>query len=444
MGERWKHWLLPWYNHQAQQIKDPIKRLRYLKSVGVNPDQMRKAPPIPLDKAAAALLLLIAASLLFFRIGGSSARAVGKQPQSRTQSQARLNRQYVLEPLTASEKKVWLVEKRPGGEEVYSNGLRIETASTAANTPRADRTIDIDGLPFVTGAAKPAGIVFHTTESHIATFDADNNLKLQRVGKWLIDYVAQNHFYHYLIDRFGRVHRVVPENDVAHHAGRSVWADQKNTYVDLNGSFLAISLESETQRGVLISDSVTPAQLHALRTLTVMLRLKYNIDEANCVTHAQVSVNPDNFRIGAHTDWASNFPFGEVGLPDNYLRTSPAMLAFGFQYDDDYKLATGARMWKGLEASDQRLAADAASAGRPVAEHRNQLKRRYRAALDAIKASSSSAAAAAASASESASVQGEEAAVEGSGPSGDRGQDSATTTTNNNESSGRKTRKRRR
>ena len=439
MGERWKHWLLPWYNHQAQQIKDPVKRLRYLRSVGVNPDQMRKTPRVPLDRAAAALLLVIAASLLFFRIGGSSARAVGKQPP-RTQSSARPSRQYVLEPLTASEKKVWVVEKRPGGEEVYSNGLRIETARTAANSPRTDRTISVDGLPFVTGAAKPAGIVFHTTESHIAAFDADNNLKLQRVGRWLVDYVAQNHFYHYLIDRFGRVHRVVPEDDVAHHAGRSVWADRKNTYVDLNGSFLAISLESETQRGVLISDSVTPAQIHALRTLTVMLRLKYNIDEANCVTHAQVSVNPDNFRIGAHTDWASNFPFGEVGLPDNYLRTSPAMLAFGFQYDDDYKLATGARMWKGLEATDLRFAAEAASAGRPLPEHRNQLKRRYRAALDAIKAASSAAAAAASSAS--AAAEEPAAPTEGSGLSPDRGQDSATST--NNEPSGRSARKRRR
>ena len=125
---------------------------------------------------------------------------------------------------------------------------------------------------------------------------------------------------------------------------------------------------------------------NALRTLVTMLRLKYGIEEGNCITHAQVSVNPDNFRIGSHTDWASNFPFGEVGLPDNYLKPSPAMLEFGFEYDDTYKFATGARMWKGLESSDRIIAEEAGAFGRPVGQHRSELKRRYRAALEAIKA----------------------------------------------------------
>ena len=139
---------------------------------------------------------------------------------------------------------------------------------------------------------------------------------------------------------------------------------------------------------MLISDTVTPAQVHSLRTLVTMLRLKYDIAEANCITHAQVSVNPDNFRIGAHTDWASNFPFGEVGLPDNYLKPSPPMLEFGFQYDDTYKFATGARMWKGLEASDKLFADEAAALHLSADQHRNNLKRRYRLALEAIKAGS--------------------------------------------------------
>jgi hypothetical protein len=249
-----------------------------------------------------------------------------------------------------------------------------------------EETVEVDGLKFVTGSAKPVGIVFHTTESHIEAFEEGKNHDLQRVGKWLIDFVARNHYYHYLIDRFGRVHRIVPEGHVANHAGRSIWADEKHTYLDLNASFIGVSLESETQRGVLISDSVTPAQVHALRTLVTMLRLKYDIAEGNCITHAQVSVNPDNFRIGAHTDWASNFPFGEVGLPDNYLKPSPPMLEFGFQYDDTYKLATGARMWKGLEASDKLFREEAATLGLPLDQHRSNLKRRYRIALEAIKA----------------------------------------------------------
>ena len=43
-----------------------------------------------------------------------------------------------------------------------------------------------------------------------------------------------------------------------------------------------------------------------------MLRAKYRIPESNCVTHAQVSVNPDNMLVGYHTDWSGNFPFLET------------------------------------------------------------------------------------------------------------------------------------
>ena len=382
MGERWKHWLLPWYNRQATQITDPVQRLRYLRSVSVNPEEILNPMSIPWTRIGTALLLVIVAGSLFFRTG-SSARAGDKSgPKG-----PRPSREYVLEPLTASEKKVWMVEQR-AGQEVYSNGLRIETGNTAPHERRSDETVYVDGRRFITGKVKPVGIVFHTTESHMGAFEEGNNRDLQRVGKWLIDFVAQHHFYHYLIDRFGRVHRIVPETDVANHAGRSIWADRKHTYLDVNASFIGVSLESETQRGVLISDTVTPAQVNSLRTLVTMLRLKYDIAEANCVTHAQVSVNSDNFRIGAHTDWASNFPFGEVGLPDNYLLPSPALLDFGFEYDDTYKSATGARMWKGLEASDKLFAGAALAAGISPGQHRINLKRRYREALDAIKAAS--------------------------------------------------------
>ena len=407
MGERWKHWLLPWYNRQAKQIEDPILRLRYLKSRGANPDQLLSQSRFSHQRIGAGLLLVIVAGFLYFRSGGS-VRAVDNKGQQQARG-PKASREYVLEPLTANEKKVWLVEKT-AGQEVYSNGLRIETGNTAPHEPRLEETVAVDGANIVTGSIKPAGIVFHTTESHMETFEEGNNRDLQRVGKWLIDFVARHHYYHYLIDRFGRVHRIVPEDQLANHAGRSVWASEAQTFVDLNASFLGISLESETQRGVLISDTVTAAQVHALRTLLVMLRLKYGIDEANCITHAQVSVNADNFRIGAHTDWASNFPFGEVGLPDNYLRPSPAMLEFGFEYDDTYKLSTGARMWKGLEATDRLFAADAAKLGRSVEQHRSNLKRRYRTALDAIKAANAG--------------KDRDVDSEGSGPK-DRGQSSA-------------------
>ena len=44
----------------------------------------------------------------------------------------------------------------------------------------------------------------------------------------MIEVVQQNHSYHFLIDRFGQVFRIVPEADVANHAGYSVWAEGKS------------------------------------------------------------------------------------------------------------------------------------------------------------------------------------------------------------------------
>ena len=43
-------------------------------------------------------------------------------------------------------------------------------------------------------------------------------------------------------------------------------------------------------------------------------------------------------------------------------------------------------MWKGLEASDKLFGEEAATLGLSLEQHRSDLKRRYRAALEAIKA----------------------------------------------------------
>jgi len=57
----------------------------------------------------------------------------------------------------------------------------------------------------------PAGIVYHTTESNIAPFDEEHSVRLRRVGRWMLEYVRDNRSYHFVIDRFGRVHRIVRE-----------------------------------------------------------------------------------------------------------------------------------------------------------------------------------------------------------------------------------------
>ena len=156
----------------------------------------------------------------------------------------------------------------------------------------------------------------------------------------MIDFVRRRHAYHFLIDRFGRVYRIVRESDAAEHAGYSVWSDDTWLYLNLNESFLGISFETKTEPGQ-EQPTVSPAQIHAAAMLTEMLRGRYGISAGNCVTHAQVSVNPKNMRVGFHTDWASSFPFAQLGLPDNYARPLPALTAFGFEYDAAFAQSAG-------------------------------------------------------------------------------------------------------
>ena len=72
-----------------------------------------------------------------------------------------------------------------------------------------------------------------------------------------------------------------------------------------------------------------------------MLRARFGIPAVNCVTHAQVSVNPSDRRVGYHTDWSYGFPYEQIGLPDNYSRTLPSVALFGFVCDRAYLETAG-------------------------------------------------------------------------------------------------------
>jgi N-acetylmuramoyl-L-alanine amidase len=283
---------------------------------------------------------------------------------------------------------VWLVDQSRDFE-TYSNGLRIDDRYIKPNQKRIfypvyQRAAIDPAQP--EWRSEPAGIVYHTTESDQARFTADQNARLKLIGKAVIRVVQQNHSYHFLIDRFGQVFRIVPESDVANHAGYSVWGDDTNIFVNLNSSFLGVAFETQTQRGDL--PSANPAQVHAARILTELLRAKYQIPQSNCVTHAQVSVNPDNMLVGYHTDWAGNFPFLEIGLKDNYAVPLPSIYAFGFDYDPVFVHATGIRLWQGLALAEDQLQTQAAARGVPVSRYRSTLQRKYKEILAALKAAS--------------------------------------------------------
>jgi hypothetical protein len=173
------------------------------------------------------------------------------------------------------------------------------------------------------------------------------------------------------------VFRVVRETDTADHAGHSVWADDGWIYMGLNASFLGVAFEAR-------APDVNSAQVYSARLLTGMLRAKYHIAASNCVTHAQVSVNPGNRRMGYHTDWAVGFPFAQIGLPDNYRETPASFALFGFAYDAYLVQAAGGEAWSGLVEGQRDLDRRAAAAGMPLARYRATLQQSYREALAVI------------------------------------------------------------
>ena len=352
-------WLI---ERRARSYRDPIARLRYLR-------QANAASRRRLSRARWVTCFALAMATVTLR-----SDAIIRESTGRAAGAPAISRVFVETP------SVWPVE-HSSDYDLYSNGLRIENRLAVANEPRSFRLTERDsGAPGPMRTA-PAGIVFHTTESDQVPYEADRTTALKRIGKELLLYVRGKRAYHFVIDRFGRVHRIVMESDTANHAGHSVWADSRWSYLDLNESFLGVAFEASMLSG---QATITEAQLRAARSLTEMLRDKYNLAAEDCVVHAQVSVNPSNWRIGWHTDWGSGFPFRELGLPDNYQIPNPSIYLFGFEYDPAYTAATGPELWNGLEAAEAQVRAAAAGRALAPAEYRKILRQRYREKESAI------------------------------------------------------------
>lgn len=347
----WRGWIL---ETRARRFQDPISKLRYLRrQQALSGPTDRRRRRLPGLWAAAAVLLM----------------------PTPTASDAVLITEAASAQRNTRVPEVWLVEEKDGVE-LYSNGLRVDNQLAVAGERRSYPVYDPETLLPTGRRSEPAGIVYHTTESHIAPFTADQNRRLRRVGRWMLDYVRANRSYHFVIDRFGRVHRLVRESDVAHHAGSSVWADQRSLYLNLNTSFLGVAFETETPdpaRGA----SLTPPQLHAGRVLTEMLRSKYKILAVNCVTHAQVSVAPAAMWAGNHLDWSANFPFEALGLSNNYDIPLPAVAIFGFRFDREFQKATAQALGRGLALGEEMLRRRASAHRMSLADFRAAAQRRY-------------------------------------------------------------------
>ncbi len=382
----------PWLDRRAYKIDDPVERLKFLRremdALEAEETAPRKrgskwTPHWKWSIAAASLVAILAASR------PSPASNPGPKTAPTAPSQA-VSSPALAFPAPAprvvdtleTPTKVWRVEGS-GTLETYSNGLRVDVTFAESNKPRGPYPV----FPLAGGSQPvryqgvPAGIVYHTSESNLADFDETQNRRLKQLGRNLLEVVREERAYHYVIDRFGRVFRVVEESDVANHAGHSIWADADGIYVNLNTSFLAVAFEAQTGD----SNSVTAAQIQAAHMLTEMLRSKYSIRAGNCVTHAQVSVSGVNDHIGSHTDWGSQFPFTAVGLPDNYAEPLPSLTAFGFDYDGAFLDAVGGR-WKGLDLAEAEVNRQARAQGVPAARYRAILQHRYSDILGAVTA----------------------------------------------------------
>jgi hypothetical protein len=340
---------------------------------------------VPLAAAAAALGLLILGSIATLREPPAEAETAQPVRPSggilTTSAHAALgDENHVVPPAL----DVWLVETNGDGE-LYSNGLRVLNEYLKHSQPRSFPVFSPgpDGMPGKPQRrTKPVGIAYHTTVSDIMPpLERANNQLIRYRGARLLSYIARENLYNFVIDRFGRVYRTVPENEYCHHAGFSIWTEESELYFNLNQSFIAVAFETRPEAlepNAPPQEGITAAQVTSARLLTQMLREKFGIVAGNCVTHEMISVNPDNMLIGYHTDWKGRFPFAAVGLPDNYKRTLPSITEWGFEYDSLFKKELNGRLWPGVGDSMKKFEAEARARDIAPERYRREKQQQYK------------------------------------------------------------------
>jgi hypothetical protein len=341
---------------RAQRIPEPIERLRYLRMAASRTGTNRAG-----KRRHWYLSAFVAASCI-----GLSPRALPVKTPVRI-------RIVAPAPLPAKAPEKVFVAEHSESRDLYSNGLEIRNGFQTKSMPR--RYVAYSSATMAPIGTREAiiGLVFHTTESLLLPIEPEQTRSLNRTRDSLLEHVRNNKLYNFVIDRFGQVFRIVPEDQVAFHAGHSIWGNGSTVWINLNESFVGVSFEART------GEEATAAQIHSARLLTAMLRSVYDIPDSNCVTHAQVSVNPDNMRIGYHTDWAAHFPFSDVGLSAGYRGPVISVQRFGFSYDESFLGSIGGHPWEGLIAAENQIIFDAAAHGTTADRYRQLLQQQYKA-----------------------------------------------------------------
>jgi hypothetical protein len=244
-------------------------------------------------------------------------------------------------------------------------------------------------------ASDIAGILYHASESDIFDYKPEMTSSIKRYSKALIKYLCKKKSYHYFIDRFGRVYRLVKDEHAAFHGGNSIWADDESIYLNLNHAFIGICFEGrdfetvgksaaadDDKKGtpnisMMQTSSINEAQIRSGKELTDLLRVKYNISQHNCVPHSLASVNARSLLIGHHLDLSYGFPFNEYELSNKYNEPLPSITEFGFSYDKYFEKIFSTKKWPGISYSEELLKKQAKKKNLPLPEYRNLLNKKF-------------------------------------------------------------------
>ena len=246
----------PWLDLRAYKIADPVDRLRFLRhEMGLLASE---DGPKPSRRAHYSFLFWVAAGLVILLSSRRPASTAGAPAHVTASVTADAGaKASAVSPLVGP--KVWMVE-HSATLESYSNGLRIDAALAVSNRPRGRYPV----FPLTGGASparygtQPVGIVYHTTESHLAPFEEER--ERHGCSGWAaICLMGPPAALLSLPDRPLRtglqggagIRRGEPRRHFeSGPTGAAV-------YVNLNYSFLGVSFEGQT--GAV--DEVTPAQV---------------------------------------------------------------------------------------------------------------------------------------------------------------------------------------
>lgn len=119
-------------------------------------------------------------------------------------------------------------------------------------------------------------IILHTTEASV-----ESSLpKLKRFGE-----------AHYLIDRNGQIYKIIDENKIARHSGRSIWNGQSRV------DEFSIGIEMVGHH----DKAFEPQQERALANLLRDLKTRYRIKDDDILTHSMVAYGvPNRYHHESH------------------------------------------------------------------------------------------------------------------------------------------------